>query len=67
MEGRLGIFFIANPTSACYFLRRGLSEGEQKALIEEVIDRCIKENILRDFLTKHREAVVMYSRLAYDE
>ncbi|MBQ8970049.1 MAG: hypothetical protein IJ073_01895, partial [Lachnospiraceae bacterium] len=26
-----------------------------------------EENILRDFLTKHREAVVMYSRLAYDE
>ena len=47
--------------------RRGLSEGEQKACIEEVIDRCIEENILRDFLTKHREAVVMYSRLAYDE
>ena len=48
-------------------LKRGLSEGEQKACIEEVIDRCIEENILRDFLTKHREAVVMYSRLAYDE
>ena len=43
-------------------LKRGLSEGEQKACIEEVIDRCIEENILRDFLTKHREAVIVYSR-----
>ncbi|MBQ7563285.1 MAG: hypothetical protein IJT16_04770, partial [Lachnospiraceae bacterium] len=31
------------------------------------IDQCIQDDVLKIFLQKHREAVIMYSRLAYDE
>ena len=44
-----------------------LSEGELLASIEAVIDQCIQDDVLKIFLQKHREAVIMYSRLAYDE
>ena len=44
-----------------------LSEGELLASIEAVIDQCIQDGVLKIFLQKHREAVIMYSRLAYDE
>ncbi len=35
--------------------------------IELVLNKCIEDNILRDFLRNNREAVIMYSILAYDE
>ncbi len=40
---------------------------ELRGKIEVILDRCIEDDILRDFLKNNREAVIMYSILAYDE
>ena len=44
-----------------------LSDMELNEAIEAVIDGCIRDNVLREFLEEHREIVIMYSKLAYDE
>ena len=48
------------------FIRK-LADMELRQAIEAVIDGCIQDNVLGDFLKEHREAVIMYSKLAYDE
>ena len=37
----------------------------RKKAIDEAIDRCIRENILREFLTKRREEVTKVTQLDY--
>ena len=40
--------------------------SEKKQTIKNVIDECIKENILKDFLKEHRREVEMSSYWEYD-
>ena len=50
------------------YVREGLQmhpENDMKKAIDEAIDRCIRENILREFLTKRREEVTKVTQLDY--
>jgi predicted transposase/invertase (TIGR01784 family) len=38
---------------------RDLSKGEQQQTMAKAVDWCIANNILKDFLTRHREEVIM--------
>ena len=38
-----------------------------EAAVKRAIDECIKENVLREFLLKNREAVMFTSLYEYDE
>ena len=43
------------------------TENAKRAALEEVIDGCIRDNILRDFLTQNREAVIMSYYWEYNQ
>ena len=50
------------------YVRRFHKENGYEQLydaIERAIDRCIEENVLRDFLIEHRSEVVKVTRLDY--
>ena len=44
-----------------------VDEEEREEAVARVIDECIKEGILADFLRKHREEVIGMSLFEYDE
>ena len=43
------------------------SEEEKRSALSNVIDRCIEEEILADFLREHREEIIMTCILQYDQ
>lgn len=43
------------------------SETEKRAALSDVIDRCIAEGILANFLIEHREEIIMTCILQYDQ
>lgn len=60
--------FLKDYMTFVDYVRRFHKENEYEQLydaIERAIDRCIEENVLRDFLIEHRSEVVKVTRLDY--
>ena len=43
------------------------TDAEKTAAIEAAIDSCIRDDIMKDFLTEHREAVIRVNLVEYNE
>ena len=42
-------------------------EGSRREALEEAVDRCIRDDILREFLKKNREDIIMSYYWEYDQ
>lgn len=48
-------------------IRKYSAETELENAVNQAVNECVKENILRDFLLKNRAEVVAMSIFEYDE
>ena len=62
----LMLFSFAFSDKMMKALAKCATISEKKQTIKNVIDECIKENILKDFLKEHRREVEMSSYWEYD-